>query len=65
MGRSAQPSPDGSNPRQRGIDAVSLDDDFASILIDIEQEQIPQRLLHLASVLQKALNSRPERDRPN
>lgn len=62
MGRSAQAVSDGPNGQQRGIDAGSLDDELASILIDIEQETIPKRILHLASALQHAMR---QRDWPN
>jgi hypothetical protein len=64
MGRSAQRSSDGPDPR-RGIDAASLDEEAASILTGIEQEMIPPRLLHLASAMQDALQSMCRRNRPN
>jgi hypothetical protein len=63
MGRSAMEiSP--SEDRWR-INMASLDDRFAGILAEIEQEPTPYRLLELASMLQQAREGRRQRKRPN
>jgi hypothetical protein len=47
------------------IDHFTVDDGIASILVAIEQETIPERLLALASDLQKALVLQRQRQKPN
>lgn len=47
------------------IDHFTVDDGIASILVAIEQETIPERLLALASDLQKALMLQRQRQKPN
>jgi hypothetical protein len=47
------------------IDHFTLDDAVASILVAIEQETIPERLLTLATDLQKALMQQRQRQKPN
>ena len=62
MPRTTAPNDDGE--RQK-IDHFTVDDGIASILVAIEQETIPERLLTLASDLQKALILQRQRQRPN
>ena len=50
---------------QQKIDHFTVDDGIASILVAIEQETIPERLLALASDLQKALTLQRQRRKPN
>jgi hypothetical protein len=47
------------------IDHFTVDDGIAAILLAIEQETIPERLLTLASDLQKALMLQRQRQKPN
>jgi hypothetical protein len=62
MSRTTAPTDDGE--RQK-IDHFTVDDGIASILVAIEQETIPERLLALASDLQKALVLQRQRQKPN
>jgi len=47
------------------VEIESLEDRIAAILIDIEQEKTPKRLLECASALQQALILHRQRQRPN
>ena len=62
MPRTTAPTDDGE--RQK-IDHFTVEEGIASILVAIEQETIPERLLTLASELQKALSQQRQRRKPN
>lgn len=62
MGRSALVAPES---QEKQIDLATLDDRIASILVAIEEEKVPERLLGLASELQQALLIHRQRRHPN
>jgi len=64
MGQSIE---DIAKVRDAGLtgDIATLDDRIASILIEIENAAVPERLLELASALQSALVLRRQRRTPN
>jgi hypothetical protein len=47
------------------LEIVSLDHRIGSLLSEIEQEKVPDRLLGLAAALQQALILRRQRGKPN
>lgn len=62
MGRSASVAPEN---QEKQIDFATFDDRIASILVAIEEERTPERLLRLASELQEALMVHRQRRHPN
>jgi len=62
MGRSAVTVPE---PDEHRIETSTLTDEIASLLVAIEDERVPDRLLKLALELQEALSIQKQRRNPS
>lgn len=61
----ARSIPDWVEAAPEGVDLETFDDKIASLLVAIEGEHIPDRLLKLANELQGALTMRRHMKNPN